>query len=86
MLLLIKVEDWETKYAECCNLLLEAQQQLRIQQEQQQPTVVHQHFATVNPFIPEGSLAQELEDTIRRDLQMPGRETSVQRKLVIYIK
>lgn len=74
------MEDWEAKYAECCELLVEAQHQLRLQQNQQQLTVVHQHFATVNPFIPEGSLAHELEDTIRRDLQMAGRENAMQRR------
>jgi hypothetical protein len=84
-----QVEDWEAKYAECCELLVEAQRQLRLQQEadkqeadkqEADAIVVHQHFASANPIIPEGSLAQELEDTIRRELQLSGKEPSAQRK------
>lgn len=80
-----QVEDWEAKYAECCELLVEAQRQLRLQQEEdkreeEDDIVVHQHFASANPIIPEGSLAQELEDTIRRELQLSGKEPSAQRK------
>lgn len=64
-----QVKDWKARYVECCDMLTEAQHQLLCQQ-QVRHSLHQQRYSTQDHFILEISLAKELEDSIRQDLQL----------------
>ena len=64
----MQLAELEEKYQECLALLQEAQEEIKALRRKQKPSVARQHYSTFSPFLPEGSLASELEDSLRKDL------------------
>ena len=57
----IQLGDLEERYEECVSLLYERQAELKSLRKKAAPSVIHQHYGTSPFFMPEGSLALELE-------------------------
>ena len=57
----------EDRCQECVALLHAAQEEVRGLRKKHKPTVIRQNYTTLSPYLPEGSLAMELEDSLRRD-------------------
>lgn len=79
-----ELAELEEKYQECMALLQEAQEEIKALRKKQKPSVARQHYSTFSPFGLEGSLASELEDSFRKDLNAPsGRERKSHSKKVM---
>lgn len=64
--------DWEERYSECCNLLQEAQEEIRALQKKQKPGVIRYHYTQMSPYVSSDSLAMELENSIRKNVDFPN--------------
>ena len=63
----------EEKYEECVAMLRETQQEVKCVRKNTNPSVIHQHYGTSAFFLPEGSLAAEIEKSTRRESSQDRR-------------
>ena len=57
----VYLAELQEKYSECVVILRETQDEVRAVRKRSKPSVIHQHYGTSSFFMPEGSLALELE-------------------------
>ena len=57
----LQLGELEERYEECVSLLYEKQNEIKTLRKKAAPSVIHQHYGTSPFFMPEGSLALELE-------------------------
>ena len=62
-----QIADLEDRCTEGVALLHVAQEEVRGLRKKHKPSVIRQNYAPVSPYLPTGSLAMELEDSLRRD-------------------
>lgn len=76
-----EIIDWEERYSECCNLLQEAQEEIRTLQKKQKPGVIRYHYTQMSPYVSSDSLAMELENSIRKNVDFPDGYSPDERRL-----
>ena len=82
LLISSQVGELTDKYHECMGLLHEAQEEVKALRRKAKPNVVHQHIGMMSPFHPEGSLAFELEDSMKKEITYPEGYSPQDRKYV----
>ena len=66
--ILFQIADLETKNSELEVLLREKQEEIKSLHKKQKPAYIRHHCNYNSPFLPEDSLALELQDCFRRGL------------------
>ena len=66
-----ELSELTDKYHECLALLHETQEDMKNLQKSRKPSVARPHYGMYNPFLPEGSLASELEDSLKKEMDYP---------------
>ncbi len=62
-----QLQDMEDRYEECLALLREAQEEMKSLKKKQKPGFIRHHYSFNSPFLPDDSLALELETSLRRE-------------------
>ena len=70
-LFFLQISEREKRYEEVCNLLAEAQEDIKGLRRKQKPGFIRHHYTSLSPYVPQGSLALELEDSVKKDVEFP---------------
>ena len=73
----LQLAHLEEKYEECVAMLRETQQEVKCVRKHAKPSVIHQHYGTSAFFLPEGSLAAEIDKSNRREETLDRRCAAV---------
>ena len=79
-MLFFQLADLEQRYEECMALLLESQEDNKNLRKKARPSVIHQHYGTTPFYMPEGSLAMELERSMHSEDDVPEGYKPKQRR------
>ena len=76
----LQVSLLEERYEETRALLTESQEDNRHLRKKAKPSVIHQHYGTAPFYMPEGSLAMELEKSMHSEDEIPDGYTPKERR------
>ena len=83
-LFMLQLTELTDKYHELLVLLQEAQEEAKHLRNKQGPSAVRQQYGLYTPFLPEGSLALELEDSLKKEMTYPEGYSPAERRWVVY--
>lgn len=75
-----QLSEQRDKYNELLALLQEVQEEAKALRSKAGPNAVRQHYGLYTPFLPEGSLALELEDSLKKDMVYPEGYSPLERR------